>query len=268
MPRRPDDASLFHALHKEFLILPNAWDGVSAKLIERAGAKAIATTSAGVAWAHGYPDGHGLPFAKLLTSVEEIARIVSVPISVDCEGGYSDEPKQVGENVAALIGAGAVGVNIEDGKQPHDLHLRKIEAAREAAEREGVALYINARTDVYLAKLAPPEAAVEESIRRGRAAKEAGASGLFVPFAVKSEDIAAIAAAVDMPLNVISWAGVPKADQLKRLGARRLSAGTEIGRAALTAARLAAEAFLAQGDSDDLAARAGERFNINALMTR
>jgi len=266
MPARPNDAAAFRALREHPGTLPNAWDGVSAKLIERAGAKAIATTSAGVAWAHGYADGHGLPFAKLVTTIEEIARVVSLPVSADCEGGYSDDPKQVGENVAALIGAGAVGINLEDGKQPHELHLRKIEAARTAAERAGVALYINARTDVYLAKLVAPEAAVEESIRRGRAAKEAGASGLFVPFAMKGDDIAAIAAAVDMPLNIISWAGVPKAGELKRLGARRLSAGTEIARTALAAARLATEAFLAEGDSDDLAASAGERININALM--
>ena len=93
-------------------------------------------------------------------------------------------------------------------------------------------LYINARTDVYLAKLAPPEQAVEETIRRGRACKAAGASGLFAPFAMKAEDIAAIAEGVDMPLNIISWAGVPKASELKRLGARRLSAGTEIARVA------------------------------------
>ena len=266
MPARSDDAAVFHALHTDFLILPNAWDAASAKLIERAGAKAIATTSAGVAWAHGFADGHHLPFAKLVTTIEEIARVVAVPISADAEGGYADDPRQVGENIAALIGAGAVGINIEDGKGPHDLHLRKIEAARAAATRAGVDLYINARTDVYLAKLAPPEQAVEETIRRGRACKAAGASGLFAPFAMKAEDIAAIAEGVDMPLNIISWAGVPKASELKRLGARRLSAGTEICRAALTAARVASEEFLTNGDSDALAARAGERVDYNKLF--
>jgi 2-methylisocitrate lyase-like PEP mutase family enzyme len=266
MPARPDDSAVFHALHDDFLILPNAWDAASAKLIERAGAKAIATTSAGVAWSHGYADGHHLPLAKLVTTVEEIARVVSVPISADAEAGYADDPRQAGENVAALIGAGAVGVNIEDGKGSHDTHLRKIEAARNAAERAGVNLFINARTDVYLAKLVAPEQAVAEAIRRGRACKQAGASGFFTPFVMKAEEIEAIAAGVDLPLNVISWAGVPRAAELKRLGARRLSAGTEIGRAALTAARLAAEAFLAEGDSDVLAAQAGERVNFNALF--
>jgi|CXWL01.1.fsa_nt_gi 2-methylisocitrate lyase-like PEP mutase family enzyme len=266
MPARPNDAAIFHALHEDFLILPNAWDAASAKLTERAGARAIATSSAAVAWAHGFADGHHLPIGKLVATVEEIARVAALPISCDAEGGYADDPKQVGENIAALIGAGAVGINLEDGREPHELHLRKIEAARAAAIRAGVDLYINARTDVFLAKLVPPEQAVAETIQRGRALKDAGASGLFAPFAMASDDIKAIAEAVALPLNIISWAGVPRAAELKRLGARRLSAGTEIARAALTTARMAAEAFLADGDSDALAARIGERINFNALM--
>lgn len=266
MPSRPNAAALFHALHADLLILPNAWDAASAKLIERAGAKAIATSSAAVAWAHGYADGHDLPIAKLVTTVEEIARVVSVPISADAEGGYANDPKQVGENIAALIGVGAVGINLEDGAEAHELHLRKIEAARVAAERAGVDLFINARTDVFLKKLTAPEGAVEETIRRGLACKAVGASGLFAPFAMKPEDIKAIAKAVDLPLNVIAMAGLPKADALRALGARRLSAGTEIGRAAFATVRPAVEAFLADGDSDALTARIGERIDMNALM--
>ncbi len=266
MPARPHDAAVFHALHKDFLILPNAWDAVSAKLTVLAGAKALATSSAAVAWAHGYADGHDLPITKLVTTIEEIARAVAVPISADAEAGYADDPKQVGENIAALIGAGAVGINLEDGREPHELHLRKIEAAREAAIHAGVDLYINARTDVYLKQLGPAEQAVAETIRRGRAFKTVGASGLFAPFAVKAEDIKAIAEAVELPLNVIAWAGVPNAAALKALGARRLSAGTKIAGAALRTVRDAASAFLADGDSDALAARAGPSVNYNAMF--
>lgn len=258
MFERQNDAA-FHALHQDFLILPNVWDAVSAKLIERAGAKAIATSSAAVAWAHGFADGHDLPIAKLVTAVEEIARVVSVPISADAEAGYADDPGQVGENIAALIGAGAVGINLEDGREPHEAHLRKIEAARSAAERAGVNLYINARTDVYLKQLVPAEQAVAETIRRGRAFKDAGASGLFAPFALRPDDIRAIAAAVDMPLNVIAMTGLPAAVALKMLGARRLSAGTKIAGAALAATRAAAAEFLADGDSDVLAARSAKQ---------
>jgi 2-methylisocitrate lyase-like PEP mutase family enzyme len=268
MPARPQDAATFHALHDDFLILPNAWDVASAKVIELAGAKAIATTSAGVAWASGYADGHQLPFGKLVETISAIARVTALPITADAEGGYADDPAQVGEHVAALIDAGAVGINLEDGKGAHELHLRKLEAARAAAIRAGVDLYVNARTDVYLAKLVAPEQAVEETIRRGRACKAAGASGLFAPFVIKAEEIKAIAEGVGLPLNVISWAGVPNARDLQRLGVRRLSAGTKITWAALRAAREAAAEFLLEGDSAALAARVGEPANYNAMFKR
>ncbi len=266
MPARPQDAARFHALHQDFLILPNAWDAASAKLTERAGAKAIATSSAAVAWAHGYADGHDLPIDKLVTTVEEIARVIALPITCDAEGGYADDPGQVGENVAALIGAGAVGINLEDGREPHDLHLRKIEAARAAAERAGVNLYINARTDVYLKQLTSAEQALEETIRRGRAFIEAGASGLFAPFAIKPDDIRAIAGAVDLPLNIMAWPGVSDAATLQSLGARRLSAATWMFRAAASAVAEAASAFLRIGDCEALAARARDRTDFDAMM--
>lgn len=268
MPSRPEHASQFHALHADFLILPNAWDALSARLIERAGARAIATSSAAVAWSHGFADGHHLPFEKLRQTVLEIARVCPLPITADSEAGYSDDPAHVGENVAALIDAGAVGVNLEDGAGAHELHLRKIEAARGAAVRAGVDLFINARTDVFLAKLAPPERAVEETIRRARAFRGAGASGVFVPLAVSRADIAAIAAAVDLPLNVIACPGLPHASELKQLGVRRLSAGTALARAAVTAVQAAAERFIANGDSGGLLAVGGGAPNLNALFTR
>lgn len=266
MPSQADHADAFHNLHRDFLILPNAWDSVSARLVEEAGAKAVATSSAAVAWAHGYADGHDLPIEKLAATIEEIVRVVAIPVSADAEGGYADDPAHVGENIAALIGAGAVGINLEDGKAPHDLHLRKVEAARAAAERAGVNLFINARTDVILKQLVPAEQAVEETIRRGRALKEAGASGLFAPLVVKPDDIKAIAGGVDLPLNVIAWKGAPDAAALKALGARRLSAGTKIAAVALRAVRESASAFLETGDSDALTALAGEPVNYNALM--
>lgn len=266
MPVNLAAAEAFQRLHEDFLILPNAWDAVSAKVVERAGAKAIATSSAAVAWAHGYSDGHDLPFDKLLYTVQEIVRVCPLPLSVDAEGGYSDDPAEVGRNVEALIGVGAAGMNLEDGAGAHELHLRKIEAARAAADRAGVQFYINARTDVYLKQLTPPELALGETIRRGKACVEAGASGLFAPFVIKPDEIKAIADAVPAPLNVIAWAGVPKAEELKRLGARRLSAGTKVAGVAFAAARAAAQAFLADGDSDALSARVGEAVNYNAMM--
>lgn len=259
MPANPTSATLFHKLHAgpDVLILPNAWDAASARLTQEVGVKAIATSSAAVAWAHGYADGHGLPIEKLVTTVTEIARVVSVPISVDSEAGYSDDAAGVGKNIAALIDAGGVGINLEDGHEAHELHLKKIEAARSAAERAGVKLYINARTDVFLKKLVPAEQAVEESIRRGRAFIEAGASGLFVPAATDPKDIEAIVKGVDLPLNVIATPATPNAAALKALGVRRLSAGTRLFNAAMEAARQATEAYLRDGNSAALGKAGG-----------
>jgi 2-methylisocitrate lyase-like PEP mutase family enzyme len=265
MSARPNDAQAFHALHSDFLVLPNAWDAASARAIQEAGADAIATSSAAVAWAHGYADGHLFPPQKLITVVEEIARAVSVPITTDAEGGYADDPKAVGENITAFINAGAVGINIEDGKQPHDLHLKKIEAARNAAELAGVTLFINARTDVYIKKLVAPEQALEETLRRARAIKEAGANGLFVPVAAK-DDIAAIAEAAGLPLNVMAIPGLPGRDDLKALGVKRLSAGAATFNAAMAGVREAAEEFLTQGDSDALWQRRGQPLDYNKLF--
>jgi 2-methylisocitrate lyase-like PEP mutase family enzyme len=266
MTARPQDAATFHMLHKEFLVLPNAWDAASARMMQEAGAKAVATSSAAVAWARGYADGHHFPIAKLVVAIEEIARAVSLPITCDAEGGYDDDPARAAANVAALIDAGAVGVNLEDGKQPHELHLKKIEAVRNAAERAGVDLFINARTDVYLKRLAPQEEAVAETLRRAAAIRSAGASGLFVPAVVKADDIAAIAAGAGLPLNVMAMPGAPNAAELKGLGAKRHSAATAIFNAAMAGAREAAEDFLASGDSEELWQRRGAPLDYNALF--
>ena len=234
MPARPQDAAPFRALHQDFLILPNTWDAASARIVEEAGAKAIATSSAAMAWAHGYADGHHFPPAKLVAAIEQIARVVGLPITADAEGGYSDDLAQVRENITALINAGAVGVNLEDGRAPHDLHLRKIEAAREAGVRAGVALFINARTDVYLKKLVAPEAALEETLRRAKAMREAGADGLFTPMAA-FDDIAELAAA-GLPLNLMAMPGLPDAAALKAMGVRLPSAATATFNAAYSLA--------------------------------
>lgn len=264
------DAPAFHALHQgpAVLRLPNAWDAGSARIIESAGAKAIATSSAAVAWAHGFADGHHLPISKLVTTIEEIARVVSVPITADAEGGYADDPADVAENIAALIRAGAVGINIEDGREPHELHVRKVAAVRAAAEREGVNLFINARTDVWLKQLVPVEAALEEGVKRGKALRDAGASGFFVPMLVDPKSLATVVGEVGLPVNAMARPGLPTAAELERIGVRRLSAATGIAAAAWAAARAATEAFLETGDSDVLAQKVGAPFNYNALFLK
>lgn len=260
-------ADAFHSVHASgFLVLPNCWDAGSGRIIETLGARAVATSSAAVCWALGYADGHHLPVDKLIETVGEITRVVSIPVTCDFEGGYADDPASVGENIARVVGAGAVGVNLEDGRVAPDLHARKIEAAREAATRAGVNLFINARTDVFLKALVPPEEMVAETLRRAALYREAGASGLFAPFAVEEADIATLAAGCGLPLNVIAKPGMPHAARLEQLGARRLSSGTGLARAALNALKATTADWLARGDSDALSAAGGEPTDYNKLF--
>jgi 2-methylisocitrate lyase-like PEP mutase family enzyme len=261
------NADIFHALHASgFLILPNCWDAGSARIIETLGAKAVATSSAAVCWAHGYADGHHLPVDFLIATVREITRVVSLPVTCDFEGGYADDPAQVAENIARVIDAGAVGINIEDGREPPALLAAKIAAVREAVVKAGVNLFINARTDVFLKGLAQGEAAVAETLRRGQLYREAGADGLFVPYVVEEAHIAAIAADCGLPLNVMARPGLPLAARLEALRARRLSSATGLARAALAALTTATTAFLETGDSDALAAAGGEPTDYNKLF--
>ena len=227
------------------LLLANAWDAGSARLIESCGAAAIATTSAGLAWARGYPDGDVLPLRVLTAAVAEISRVVSVPLSVDAEGGYSDDPKAVGEVVRAIVDAGGIGINIEDGSSPPDLLVAKIEAARAAAAAAGVDLFINARTDVYLRSLVPTERTVEESIARASRYADAGADGIFVPAVKEPDEIRAIVAAVGLPLNVLTTPGLPSIPALAELGVARVSAGSGIAQIAAGVVQSVATEFLA-----------------------
>jgi 2-methylisocitrate lyase-like PEP mutase family enzyme len=262
-------ADTFHDLHRgpDVLLLANCWDAGSARLLESLGAKAVATTSAGLAWAQGYPDGDALPVAKLASVVESIARVIQVPLSVDMEGGYSDEPAQVEDAVARIAAAGAVGINLEDGATPVDRFVAKIEAARRGAERAGVRLYINARTDVYLRALVPATEAVSETLARARRFRDAGADGFFVPKVVDEDAIRSITEGAGMPLNVLAWPGLPPAPGLAALGVRRLSAGSSIAQAALGRARDMTRAFLATGDSASMFDGAVLYGELNALFT-
>lgn len=264
-----EQARTFHALHQDgLLILPNAWDAGSARIIEEAGAKAIATSSAALAWAHGYPDGEALSLAALIAAIREIVRAVRVPVSTDFEGGFADDPSTVGDFVSRLIEVGAVGINIEDGQGSPDLLSAKIERVRHDAERKGVDLWVNARLDVYLRKLAEGDAAYEETIRRARLYTDAGANSIFVPGAADESLIANLVRDISLPLNVLAWPGLPDAAKLKSLGVRRLSAGAGLGRAAFAYTRSLAEAFLRDGRSQVFGEGPHANMSVNALMRR
>ncbi|WEF35450.1 isocitrate lyase/PEP mutase family protein [Pseudoduganella chitinolytica] len=255
---------LFHHLHTDgLLMLANCWDGGSARVAAAAGATALATSSAAVAWAHGFADGSHLPVDLLLQAARGIGRVSGLPLSVDIEDGYGDDPAAVATLVRQLAEAGVVGINIEDGSGPVDLLCRKIAAARGAAEQAGVRLYLNVRTDVYLRGLAPAGERVAETIRRAALYREAGASGLFVPGLAQEDEIAAVAQAVALPLNVMALPTLPPPARLRELGVRRLSAGSAIGEAGWSQVQQAVREFLATGRVTPGALGYGA---INALM--
>ncbi|UGQ45737.1 isocitrate lyase/PEP mutase family protein [Massilia endophytica] len=258
--------SPFHSLHLQAtpIVLPNAWDAGSARAIAAAGAQAIATTSAGVAWSLGYRDGDVLPLQEHLAAVRRIRRVVDIPLSVDIEGGYADDAATVGDNVARFMEAGAVGINIQDGSGEPAALCRKIEAARKAAESAALPLYINVRTDVYARKLAPPGEYVAEVLRRARDYREAGADGIFALGASEPEEIRAIAGGTPLLLNVVAWPGLAPAAQLAALGVRRISAGSWLPQTMWAHTSVMARAFLADGRSEPLLAHAASYAEVNA----
>ncbi len=230
------------------LLLPNAWDAASASLFEHSGAAAVATTSAGVAWALGYPDGRLLPADEVIAAAARMVRVLKVPLSFDIENGYSDDPKQVAAVVKKLVDIGVAGINIEDGPDDPSLLAAKIGAIRELLERTGGDLFINARTDVFLAGLAEPALRTGETIARGKLYAASGADGLFVPAVHDEGDIRAIVAGVPLPINVMAWPGVPDVAALSALGVRRFSAGSAVSQLVWGVAERAAKAFLAAGE--------------------
>jgi 2-methylisocitrate lyase-like PEP mutase family enzyme len=240
-------SQLFRNLHRGpgLLLLPNAWDAVSARLIESLGAQAIATTSAGLAWSRGYPDGNALPEDQLIAAIRDIARVIRVPLTVDIEAGYSDDPAAVARLVARVLAVGAVGINIEDGERSPDLLCKKIAAIRDQAH-SGAEVFINTRTDVYLRGIARGEAATAEVIRRASRYHAAGCDGLFVPGLATADAMAAIAAAIaPMPLNIMAVPNLPPMDTLEKSGVRRLSAGSSIAQAAIGRTSHLVSSFLA-----------------------
>lgn len=234
----------FSELHntEKPLILVNAWDAASARMWQEIGAPAVATSSAAVAWSRGYPDGNVLPTEELLDTVRLIARVLTVPLTVDVEEGYSDDAEEVGAFVANVARAGAVGINIEDGGKPPELLEAKLRAIRAALGE--VPLFINARTDVYLRGIATGSEAVQMTIARLKAYAAAGASCGFVPGLADVDEAAAISAAVPMPISVMTTPGLPSIEALSAAGVCRVSTGTALFKAAYGSAQSAALSFL------------------------
>jgi 2-methylisocitrate lyase-like PEP mutase family enzyme len=254
-------AIAFHAMHTgpRILLLPNAWDVISARLFEEAGFGATATTSAGIAFALGYPDGEKISRAEMLQVVARIARAVHVPLTADLEAGYGDRPEDAAQTSREAIAAGAVGINLEDttNKLGHPLadlalQLQKIHAVKEAATQAGVPIVLNARTDIYLRQVGAPETRYDLALERLSAFRDAGADCLFVPGVRDPETIARMVADLQFPINILAGPGSPSVPELERLGVARVSLGSGPIRAALGLVRRMAEELKGTGTYDTL----------------
>src|SRR5262245_6264819 len=258
-------ASLLKRLHHgpKILVLANAWDVISARIVEEIGFPAIATTSAGVAATLGYPDGQRVSCEEMLNVVGRIARAVQVPVTADMEAGYGTTPADMAETARALIDAGAVGLNLEDmsGDGPSSqvelgLQLEKISAIREASAGAGVPLVINARTDIYLTPIGPAETRFDRTVERLRAYARAGADCVFAPAVKDPETIEKLVKVVGAPLNILLLPGGPNLNELERLGAARASIGSGLMRTTLGAARSVAKAMFERRDTEAMFAEA------------
>jgi len=244
-----EKADGFRKLHAGpgIFVLPNVWDVVSARVVEGGGFPALATTSAGVAWAHGYPDGERIGRDEMLAVVRRIARSVQVPVTADMEAGYGTTPEAAAETARGVIAAGAIGLNLEDGTDEGGaglvdvtLHVERIRAAREAGAAAGVPIVVNARTDAFEIKEWTPAQRLAEAVRRANAYHAAGADCLFVPHVSDAETIARLAREIEGPLNVIAGPPAPPIPELARLGVRRASLGPRLIQATLGLLRRAA----------------------------
>jgi len=249
-------ADAFRAMHRgpKILLLPNVWDVASARVIEESGFRAIATTSAGIAFTLGYPDGQKISREEMLARVARIANAVRAPVTADVEAGYGDRPEDTAQTARGVIEAGAVGMNLEDGTDDpqHPLadlpsQLEKIRAVREAALNSGVRLVLNARTDVYLLQVGPPEKRYDETLRRLLAYRDAGADCVFAPGVRDAETITRLVRDVQCPLNILAGPGAPSIPEMEKLGVARVSLGSAPMRATLGLLRRMAEELKSSG---------------------
>jgi 2-methylisocitrate lyase-like PEP mutase family enzyme len=240
--KQVEKAEKFRELHHRprMLLLPNAWDVASARILEECGHPAIATSSAAVAYALGYADGQRISRGEMLEVAGRIARAANIPVTADLEAGYGTTPKEMADTVKAAIAAGIIGMNLEDITGDDEsslvdlpLQMEKIRAIREAASSAGVPFVLNARTDIYLMPIGPEATRFERTVERLRAYREAGADCLFAPGVYDLETIKKLVKAVEAPLNILANPACPSIPEMEKAGVARVSAGSGIMRAAM-----------------------------------
>lgn len=220
-----EKAQLFEAIHLNTFILPNAWDVASARIFEEEKFPAVGTTSGGIAFSLGYPDGQRIPAGEMLSVVKRIAQALEAPVSADIEAGYGD-PIATAQRAWE---AGAVGINLEDVTGDDASTQVSLDQQAEVIRRIRVAapqLVVNARTDIFLMGIGEAGSRLERAIERLRVYREAGAQSVFAPGLKDNRQIAELAAAVNAPLNVLAGPGFPDLQTLKKLGVKRVSVGS------------------------------------------
>lgn len=240
-----EKAIQFQQLHQadKPLVLPNIWDVLGAKLLERTGYPAVATASAAIAFTHGYPDGEKIPFGEILPLFRNIAAGVNVPVTADIESGYTADDGIFREHIVQLLQTGIAGINLEDTDHasntlyPVDKQCQRIQMVRELSEKAGIPLFINARADVVLYPhlFSSPTSRLEALITRGLAYREAGANGFF-PIALRNKtEIREVVEAIHLPVNILTLPGVPDLQVLKETGVARISLGSSFLKTAMKA---------------------------------
>jgi 2-methylisocitrate lyase-like PEP mutase family enzyme len=246
----------FRALQRasQPLVVANAWDAASARIFEEAEFPAIATTSAGIAFSQGYPDGERIPLAHMLETVARICKVVAVPVTADMESGYGNAPEAVERTTTGVIEAGAVGMNLEDGTRNPEkpladlpLQLEKLKAVKEASKRAGVSIVLNARTDAYLRHTGSAREQFEEALRRAKLYRDAGADCIFVPGLSDKTLISEIVRELDHPINILVTDASPTIAELKGLGVARVTFGSGPMRATLKLLQQMANEILKEG---------------------
>ena len=272
-------AEAFRSMHQcgAPIVLINAWDVASAKVIEQAGARAVATTSAGVAWSLGYPDGEHIARDLMIEAIGRIAHGVSAPVTADLEAGYARTLTELVDSVQCVISAGAVGMNLEDaistrirGEDPLfsiPTAVDRVTAARIAAKESGVPIVINARTDVFWREVGHPATRLARAIDRLNAYRTAGADSLFVPGVWDGETIAHLVREVDGPINVLAVPGTPSIPELAQLGVARVSLGSGAMRLTLAVLARAGMAVHRTGRLEPLLESPISFASVDALMT-
>jgi 2-methylisocitrate lyase-like PEP mutase family enzyme len=267
-------ADTLRALHSaaEPLLLVNAWDVASARIVEEAGFPAIATTSAGIAFSQGFPDGQQIPADLMFAAITKIADAVNVSVTADVEAGYGDTPERAAQTARDVVSSGAVGMNFEDatGDPGHpfadlSLHVERIHAIREVAQKLDIALVLNARSDVYLLQIGETRKRYDECVRRLAAFRDAGADCVFAPGLTDAKTIERIVKDLNCPVNILAGLGAPSVRELAALGVKRISLGSGPMRATLGHLRHLAEEVKRNGTYTKLDG-APSHAEINELM--